>query len=230
MKVRIKFSKTGALVYIGHLDVMRFFQKLFRRADIPIAYSEGFSPHQILSFSHPLPLGMESEGEYADIELTDSITSEVAIARLQSKTVPEITVLSFKQLPDRAENAMASVRAARYLIDLSRFDECGKVISAINDFMAQDSIVVTKTTKKSTKDEDIRPYIYEMTEKGANSIEVLIASGSQYNLKPELVMKALFDMAGIVLDENDLVMKRLEQYTMSDNKLVSLDDIGTVIS
>ena len=75
MKVRIRFSKTGALVYIGHLDVMRYFQKLFRRSGIPVAYTEGFSPHQILSFSHPLPLGMESAGEYADVELTCRITS-----------------------------------------------------------------------------------------------------------------------------------------------------------
>ena len=79
MKVRLRFSKTGALVYIGHLDVMRYFQKLFRRADIPVKYSEGFSPHQILSFTPPLPLGMESFGEYADVELIDAISSEDAL-------------------------------------------------------------------------------------------------------------------------------------------------------
>ena len=67
MKVRIKFSKTGALKYIGHLDVMRYFQKLMRRADIPIAYSEGFSPHQIMSFAMPLGIGDESIAEYVDI-------------------------------------------------------------------------------------------------------------------------------------------------------------------
>lgn len=230
MKVRIKFSKTGALVYIGHLDVMRFFQKLFRRADIPIAYSEGFSPHQILSFSHPLPLGMESEGEYADIELTDKISSADAISRLREKTVPEIDILTFKELPERAENAMASVRAARYHIDLSRFDDCKIVCSNVDDFMGRDTVVVTKTTKKSTKEEDIRPFIYELSRLSDSSIEILAASGSQYNLKPELVMKALFDMSGVDFEVNDLVMKRIEQYTVSDGRFVSLDDIGMVIA
>ena len=118
MKIRIKFAKTGALVYIGHLDVMRYFQKLFRRAGIPIAYSEGFSPHQILSFSHPLPLGMESEGEYADIEITEPIKSEEAIKLLKAESIPEIEILSFNELPEKSENAMASVKAAKYLVKL----------------------------------------------------------------------------------------------------------------
>ena len=105
MKVRIRFAKTGALVYIGHLDVMRYFQKLFRRADIPVRYSEGFSPHQILSFSDPLPLGMESEGEYADVELTESIPTDEALRRMWDKSVPQIKIMSFKELDDGCENA-----------------------------------------------------------------------------------------------------------------------------
>ena len=69
MKVRVKFAKYGALRFIGHLDVMRHFQKVIRRAGIDIAYSTGFSPHQIMSFASPLGLGMYSRGEYMDIEV-----------------------------------------------------------------------------------------------------------------------------------------------------------------
>ena len=61
MKVRIKFRKYGILKYIGHLDVMRFFQKAMRRADIPIAFTGGYSPHMIMSFAQPLGLGVTSE-------------------------------------------------------------------------------------------------------------------------------------------------------------------------
>ena len=68
MKVRIKFRKYGILKYIGHLDVMRFFQKVMRRADIPIAFSGGYSPHMIMSFANPLGIGLTSDGEYFDIE------------------------------------------------------------------------------------------------------------------------------------------------------------------
>ena len=67
MKIRIKFAKYGVMKFIGHLDVMRFFQKAIRRADIDIRYSEGFSPHPVMSFAAPLGVGMESIGEYFDI-------------------------------------------------------------------------------------------------------------------------------------------------------------------
>ena len=61
MKARIKFRKYGSLRFIGHLDVMRFFQKVMRRADIPIAFSGGYSPHMIMSFANPLGIGLTSD-------------------------------------------------------------------------------------------------------------------------------------------------------------------------
>mgnify|MGYP003549721286 FL=1 len=73
IKVRIKFSKHGVMRFIGHLDIMRYFQKVFRRAEIDIAYSGGFSPHQIMSFAQPLGVGLESDGEYMDVELNSMI-------------------------------------------------------------------------------------------------------------------------------------------------------------
>ena len=69
MKARIKFRKYGVLRFIGHLDVMRYFQKVMRRADIPIAFTGGYSPHDHV-FASPLGIGLESDGEYLDIELT----------------------------------------------------------------------------------------------------------------------------------------------------------------
>lgn len=76
MKIRIKFSKYGTMKYIGHLDMMRFFQKAIRRAGIDVKYSEGFSPHQIMSFAAPLGVGMESRGEYMDIEVLSMTTAQ----------------------------------------------------------------------------------------------------------------------------------------------------------
>ena len=69
MKARIKFAKWGAMRFIGHLDVMRYFQKALRRADIDVAYSEGFSPHQIMSFAAPLGVGLTSIGYYLVVEI-----------------------------------------------------------------------------------------------------------------------------------------------------------------
>lgn len=81
MKVRIKFRKYGALRFIGHLDVMRFFQKAMRRAEIPIAFTAGYSPHMIMSFANPLGIGLSSDGEYFDIELSGPISSKEAVRR-----------------------------------------------------------------------------------------------------------------------------------------------------
>ena len=75
LKLRIKFQKTGAIRYIGHLDVMRFFQKCLRRAEIDVCYTTGFSPHQILTFAAPLSVGLESYGEYMDMEVHSAMVS-----------------------------------------------------------------------------------------------------------------------------------------------------------
>ena len=74
MRLRIKFRKYGVLRFIGHLDLMRFFQKAIRRAEIDIAYTTGFSPHQIMSFAAPLGVGLSSNGEYMDIEVNYMIS------------------------------------------------------------------------------------------------------------------------------------------------------------
>ena len=82
MKIRIKFRKYGIMKFIGHLDIMRYFQKAMRRADIDICYSAGFSPHMIMSFASPLGVGLTSDGEYLDIEIGNELSSEAAVKRL----------------------------------------------------------------------------------------------------------------------------------------------------
>ena len=62
MKVRIKFSKEGPVKFVGHLDTMRYFQKAIRRANLPVAFSGGYSPHMIMSFAAPLGVGTEMSG------------------------------------------------------------------------------------------------------------------------------------------------------------------------
>ena len=82
MKVRFKFSKHGVLKYIGHLDLMRYFQKAFRRTDIDVLYSKGFSPHMIMSFAQPLGVGVESDGEYFDVEVSDEEDISAVVSKL----------------------------------------------------------------------------------------------------------------------------------------------------
>ncbi len=117
MKVRMKFAKTGPLMYVGHLDLLRYFQKVFRRAGVDIAYSQGFSPHQITSFAAPLGLGITSEGEYLDAEFNSITTSKDMLERINAAALtPYIKVTEFVVLREGAKKAMASVAGADYYV------------------------------------------------------------------------------------------------------------------
>ena len=101
MKIRIKFRKYGVMKFIGHLDMMRYFQKAMRRAEIDIAYSEGFSPHQIMSFAAPLGVGITSDGEYLDIEVHSTRSSIESIKALNDTMVEGVEIVSYRMLPER---------------------------------------------------------------------------------------------------------------------------------
>ena len=155
MKVRVRFEKKGVLKYIGHLDMMRYFQKAISRAELPTAYSEGFNPHQIMSFGNPLGLGMTSSAEYMDIELLEEVSSLEGINRLNNEMVPGIKILSFRYLPDKAKNAMSATEASSYKISLSdklqaELGDIKDISNRIDDFMSLDECIITKKTKKST--------------------------------------------------------------------------------
>lgn len=104
MKVRIKFSKQGIMKFIGHLDIMRYFQKAMRRAQVKICYSGGFSPHQIMSFAAPLGVGITSNGEYLDIETEDNEDLSTMKERLNRTMAEGIVIESVRRLPEDAKN------------------------------------------------------------------------------------------------------------------------------
>ena len=192
MKVRVKFSKTGNMKFVGHLDVMRYFQKVNRRAGIDIAYSGGFSPHQIMSFASPLGLGLTSEGEYLDMELNSSGTSAMMMERMNAVMAEGFEVTGFRKLPDTAKTAMSIVVAADYQMTLKEaYQTLLPDQWQLEQFFSQESICVTKKTKKSEKEMDIRPLIYGWRP-AENGFWVRLASGSSDNLKPQLLLEALF--------------------------------------
>lgn len=232
MKIRIKFAKEGDLKFIGHLDVMRFYQKALRRAGIPICYSAGFSPHQIMSFASPLGLGVTSEGDYMDIEVSVSGSSAEMLDKLNAQMVEGARVISWRLLPDDADNAMASFAAADYTVTFrpgygpENWEQFAEEFSA---FCAQESIMVEKQTKKSTRMVDIRPLIYDL-KISDGEVFMQVASGSTNHLKPEMVFQAFFDSRGEELSPFALLIHRLEMYTdlgdENNRKLVPLEDMG----
>lgn len=165
MKIRIKFAKEGIMKFVGHLDIMRCFQKVMRRADVDIRYSDGFSPHQVMSFAAPLGVGLESRGEYVDIEVLGTDSSEEMVRRL-NKAMPEgLEVLSYKRLPDDAANAMSVVAAADYTVRFRKQyepEDWEGFAAGLTGFMENEHIIVLKKTKKGEKETDIRPMIYAL--------------------------------------------------------------------
>jgi len=215
VRLRIKFSKHGVLRFIGHLDVMRYFQKAIRRAGIDITYSAGFSPHQMMSFAAPLGVGLESNGEYMDIEVHTLTSAKELVDALNAQMVDGMKVLEAKLLPDNAGNAMASVAAARYTIAFREgYQPNFLTQSVIDNFCAQNEIIVTKKTKKSELTFDMKPYIYECSFDGENNaINLIVDASSAGNIKPALVVKALYDYKNQVFDEFGLLITREETYT-----------------
>lgn len=189
MKVRIKFTKTGYMKFVGHLDTMRYFQKAIRRAELPVAFSGGYSPHMIMSFAAPLGVGTTSMGEYFDMELTEKVPTAEIEDRLNAVMVEGITISSARQVEDgKASTAMALVAAADYFVAFRPGKEpCGNWQEKLADFLAQKEITVTKKTKRSEKTVDIRPFIYQM-EACDSGVFMQLASASSNYTKPELVM------------------------------------------
>lgn len=221
MKIRVRFSKQGQMKFIGHLDMVRYFQKVMRRGEIDVAYSEGFSPHQKMSFAAPLSVGVLSKGEYFDMEVNSTLSTKEAIERINEQNVEGVKVLSYKLLPDNAKNAMAVMSAADYFVYTDIFTD-----DDITGFINQDSINVIKKTKKSEKEVDIKPLIYSI-KKEDNGIFIKLAQGSAQNLKPELVVTALENFTQ--KSDTSYIYERLDMYCTEDGKLISLDNIGSDI-
>lgn len=236
MKIRVKFRKLGYMKFVGHLDVLRYFQKAVRRANLPAKISGGFSPHMIMSFAQPLGVGMTSEGDYFDMELLEPVTSKEAVRRLNEVMVEGMEVVSVRQIPEEKKaSGMTVVAAADYVCSLPKHTEEGAAVciaKAAKAFLDQSEILVVKQTKKSEQEVNIRPWIYHFSyENGTLSMQ--LATGSKENLKPQLAVEAFLRYAkteengDMKWDPSSVQYHRTELYgTNEQGELVSLEALG----
>ena len=240
MKARLKFTKYDAVKFIGHLDLMRFFQKAFRRAGIDVAYSQGYSPHQITSFASPLGVGLTSGAEYMDMELNSPITEEEFLTKLNASLVEGIEAVGFSMLIDDSIKSMTAVAAADYMVSLKDGYEVVENFSEyFNEFLSHPQIIIKKKTKKSEVELDIKPFIYEAAlsleefnkcceyqvnlEKADsydnnNVVFLRLCSGSVDNLKPELIMNAFCQYMNKEYNPLAYQIHRLEVYANDVSK------------
>lgn len=226
-KIRLKFRKYGAMKFIGHLDVMRYFQKLIRRAGLDISYSEGFHPHQIMSFANPLGVGLLSDGEYVDITLDSATSSEAIVNALNAQNVEGFEIIQAVRMPEDAPNGMASVSRADYLITFPDiiYAPADNLSEIVDSFWCRDEILIEKKTKKGSREVDLKQSVHELRAENNNSVFMKVNAGSSENIRPELVLAALYEFAGKELKEYTYITKRLEQYDEFGRTLLETGEV-----
>jgi len=207
-KIRLRFSKTDTLRFIGHLDFLKVFTQTIRRSSLPIAYSQGFNPHQIISFALPLPLGMESVHDYADISLTADVPYDEIVEKLNDAAPQGLHILvAYK--PTGA-TAAAATTVADYAFTANVTDE------AIKKVLDAESIVIPKKTKSGVKNTDIRSDILDIKKTDSGAI-LRLSAGSAKFLNPLLVVPLLTDDTPC-----NSGLSRLELYQNGEDGIISL--------
>ena len=228
MNIRMRFAKVGDVKFIGHLDIMRYFQKAFRRAEVDMTYSKGYSPHPLLSFACPLGVGITSEGEYLDLKVNTTDSSKVMIDKINSVMSPGLRIMSYKLLPDDAKTAMSLISGADYLV-FDKEDEANKVFTenadAFAKYLEQSEIIITKDSKSGPKDIEIRTYIYytNISDKG---LRLIVSQGSEVNIRPEFILESFFKFAGLDYNEYRYQIHRFDLFMGDKDNFVSLDSMG----
>ena len=213
-KLRLKFSKNGPIKFIGHLDVMRYFQKAIRRADIDVKYSEGFSPHQVISFAQPLSVGATSDGEYMDMTVNSMVSTKDIMDRLNNVLNEGIKILAITELSERDEKAMTASFAARYRLNFREnirpdFDWCSK----FEEYLSRDKLPAMKKTKSGEKEIDMRPMIFEYRiDSAKEEVNILLSMSSSATLKPTLLFEGFFAYVGKEFNKNALAIHRVDIY------------------
>lgn len=235
--IRVRFTRGEEVKFISHLDLMKVFERAIRRSGLPIAYSQGFNPHSQMVFGLPLSVGVTSDSEYADFELTQEIRPEQFMERL-NKSLPEGIKITAAAAKETKANIMAAITGADYLLDIF-LDETltlKTVNEKLENLMRLESVKVLKEGKGAAKEIDIRPLIlharpdvkrsipfgYENF-KAAFEISAGFRAGNTANLRPELFIKALIEQAGIPVVASRVHRKEL--YVESNGRLADpLDD------
>ena len=149
-KIICKYSKTGYLKYISHLDVLRFIQRSVKRAGINAKYSEGFNPHMKTSFGYPLSLGTESIGEYFELELNDDMDLGLFVRKMNSAMPNEMQIMKADYSND-SESLMKRCEYAEYLINIESAADENKLNEYFNEMLTVGVIFNRQKKNKKNK-------------------------------------------------------------------------------
>jgi radical SAM-linked protein len=215
--VRLRWSKSEEVRFTSHLDAGRTFDRTIRRSGIPIAYSEGFHPHQKVAFGPPLPLGFVSDSEYLDIQLTEPYMANF-LERLNQSLPPGFMFIEAKSILGKSDSLCSVINLASYEVKLSFPKD--QVEEMSQSILVKESLWVKRTSKEQTKEVDIRRHILKL-ESGAFDdgaiLRLYLGLGSEGYARPDEVL-----IYGFGMEERDvlgLVFKRTGLFIIKDEQL-----------
>ncbi len=215
----LKFTKEKNLKYISHLDLLRLFQRAFKRGGISLSYSKGYNPHPKMGFAQPLSLGTESFGEYLEFE-TDEMKPGEYYRDIMSECMPDgISILSCNDMRESGKtSAAAAVAYASYVVRGHIEDSAIALLSAgLSEYIKQDEIICQKINKKKKLVENnIRPLILSFSEVKSDEDEIVFSmtlrTGSNGNLNPEVLMKSFCEFCKVEYLRHEWDFLRQEMY------------------
>ncbi|MBO5370547.1 MAG: DUF2344 domain-containing protein [Clostridia bacterium] len=203
---RVTYTKGDSVKYISHLDFLRCVNRAFKRAKIPVKYSQGFNPHILLNIGLPCPVGVSSECEMLDIELKEEMDISSFITRLNDAMPSGIRILSAQRkynLPD-----FYDIEYALYDIRLTSSKEFEP-----QSFSDEECIMIEKKSKRGMKEVNIKEFIknVNITHNGdlSYNISAVISAGNKLNLKPELLISAIAAYYGAEFKDITTVRKEI---------------------
>jgi radical SAM-linked protein len=212
-EVRLRFSKTGRLKYISHLDINRAMSRALKRAQIPLWYTEGFNPHPYMSFSLPLSLGVESLCESVDLRIIGDVTNDEIKNRLNNVLPQDIKIVDvYDDFRDNSEIVYSD-----YVYKFE-FKDNEAAFEKIKNVLSSDEIIALKKGKQGRKrvmkETNIKSFIDKYSISIRNDVIVLnirLLAGPEKNLNPSL----LFDTI-IRLIDMDFEWKSIARISLLD--------------
>lgn len=226
--IRVKYKKEDEMIFISHLDLQRLLQRAFRRAEINLSYSQGFNPHPKMSYGNALALGVESQGEYVDIEIEDDISVEEFLKRINEELPKGVEFIKGEEITPQTPSLSSQIEYGEYLfnIDLEKPLSKELVKSRVLEFVKSESIMITKKNKKGKLVENnIRPLIktFDLVVLDDNraTFEAIIATGSKANLNINTLIPILLGILDIEMDPREVETIRRDLYAVKEGELVT---------
>ncbi len=207
MRMMLLFKKDEALRHVGHLDLLRTMQRAFRRSGLPMAYSQGFNPHMIMSFAAPLSVGIWAEREALEVTLTERMTPAAFLGKLNAALPIGLEGVGVKEIREGEKALMAQVRAAAYEGRVVNPAVKEKISEGLLTYLHQEEILTQRKSKKGMKTVNIKPMIYALKgeeKNGELSLSAVLSLTEKATCKPAMVAKSLGEHSKTPLDVNDI--------------------------